>query len=409
MAGAEIGPEIDVENGTPNTCNTGVQNRQSAIESLAINPSGGIDTLEISLYGFHHLSGWESLRERLNAARLKSQSASEFMGTIETAEGDILTVEPVGLRKGSYCQWVLRWKGCDIAIVDNPAPSESRLSIWVCIGSIRLMEVGHVEAWDSLMGVLASLGYCHEREIVGRVDLCSDFANETMQPVQEAVIDHRFVARSKRDRIHRRLGKEPIFETYTIGGKEISLRIYDKVREVRNDPVKQSILIQNRWGGSVESAIRVEFQIRGKALKRYFSIRSVADLFANLGTVTEWLTNDWFRIVDSVDRENGNQRRAGPSAWWSMVQERFRQWTGESLPRVEASRRSMPDMAQLGKQLVGVGVSIAAHTGQTLWQVLNQLAQDIRQVGNGKLEAKRIKLSAVGRCGVMIDESDIPF
>ena len=56
------------------------------------------------------------------------------------------------------------------------------------------------------------------------------------------------------------------WEGVTIGGKNapIKLRIYDKLRELveKDDAEGVELMQAYRWGGEVDSAIRVEYQLK---------------------------------------------------------------------------------------------------------------------------------------------------
>ncbi len=400
-SGSECQHFSKVFESTPATCNTGVSSSHQVLES------GGIDTLEVSLYGMWSPRIWHGVAYEFDRARLCAESGLDA-SYIVSGEGDRLNVAPTGVRKGVYCRWVLDWNGCQIAIVNNPAPSEMRLSIHVTIGSIPLMEFGHVKVWESLMAVLASLGYEHVREVVGRADLCIDLADESMQQVDEAVNGDRLVCRARKERLYRNCGK---LETYNTGGKSQMIRIYDKAAECRNDPVKRAILRERRWGKSCDEAIRVEFQLRNKSLQRHFSVKTVAELFENIGTIAKWCTNDWFRIASKrVDRKNKNQSRAVTSAFWSMVQDAFQSWTGTALPRIPTPRAIVPDLKQLKQQAVGCVSSMVAHVddGRDFLKQWIDLGREAMAEAEQAVKLKRYKLAAA--CRVMfVDDPEIPF
>lgn len=395
--------EVFSQTGDPS--NTPVPSSHQVLET------GGIDTLEASLYGLWSPSIWNGLKPQLDEARKRAESSDGAIFII-TKEGDQLKVSPTGVRKGVYCRWMFEWNGCKIAIVANPAPSKTRLSIHVTIGSIRLMEVGHAHAWESVLAVLASLGYQHVREVVGRVDLCIDLPDESMDQVDEAVTGERLICRARKERLYRLRSCEGTkLETYSIGGKSQMIRIYDKAIECRNDPVKRAILRERRWGKSCDEAIRVEFQLRNKSLQRHFSVKTIAELFENLGTIAKWCTNDWFRIANKrVDRKNKNQSRAVVGAFWLRVQDAFQSWTGTALPRAPKARTLVPDLKQLKQQAVGCVSSLVAHVddGRDFLDQWLELGREFMTRAEVAVITKRKKLAAA--CRVMYPaDSEIPF
>ncbi len=390
---------------TPETGNTGVTNRQSA---------GGIDCLEVSCYGFFHPANWNDLRPRLDKARSAAESGGAEYAFVTTDAGDRLEVSAMGVRHGIYCRFKLEWNGCVIAIVDNPAPSTHRLSVHVRIGSLRLMEVGHKEAWASLCDVLSQLGFVLGETVVGRVDLCTDHAGESMQQIALAEHESRMICRARKKSLHKNSER---LETYTVGAGAVRLRIYDKVVECRNDPVKQAIVAENRWGVLPTEAIRVEFQLRNKALKRFFAVRSVEELFANLGTIAKWCTSDWFRITAATfDRKNRNHIRAATAGFWEMVQSAFLSWTGAELPRKCGRRRFLPDFTQLAQQAVGCVASIVGQSEKVIGDVQLEFMRVWLEIGHKltgraveKIHEREAGLAAAGGGCLLVDESAIPW
>ena len=384
---------------TPEACNTGVSIRHGSLES------GGLDTLEVSLYGGWNAGVFDELKRRLDKAKSCAESGTDGAYII-SAEGDQLEVAGHGVTKGVGCRWCLSWNGCKIAIVNSWMYSETRLSIHVSIGSLRLMQVGHQEAWQSLLAVLASIGYEHVRDVVGRADLCTDHADRTMLEVEQAINGKQLICRARKSKRYENADK---LETYVRGAGPLLVRIYDKGVECRNDPVKQAVLIERRWGQHCDNAVRVEFQLRNKALRRHFSIRTVAELFESLGTVAAWCNTEWFRIVNDFDRKNRNHARAQVSEFWTEVQEAFQTWTGTALPRVPQAKKLVPDFKQLKRQAVGCVAAIAAHVdGRRFIESWVEIGRELRDKAEEAIEQKRIKLAAASRLHVSPDNG-IPF
>ena len=273
---------------------------------------------------------------------------------------------------------------------------------------MRLMDVGHEHAWESILAVLSSLGYQHIREVVGRVDACVDLPGVSMQEVGEALVGDRVVCRSRKDSFHRLSGK---IQTYMTGGKSQLVRIYDKMAECRNDPSKAALVSERRWGEGVTKAVRVEFQLRNKGLKRHFQVGTIEELFANLGTITKWCTHEWFRIsTKKVDRKNKNQSRACTSEFWKQVQEAFRSWTSAALPRTPKPRTLVPDLEQLKQQAVGCVSSIVAHVadGRDFMACWLELGREAMVEATEVVKVKQRKLAAAARVMYPHDPS-IPF
>ena len=392
----------------PVPCNTGGGNSH-----LGSNSTGGIDTLDASLYGYWHPSQWDSLKFKLNKCQKLAQSCGSDV-PLKTPEGDLLMISPGGLGSGfGRCKWRFSWNGCVVGIVDVAASSDSRHSISLSIGSLPLMQLGHQQVWQQLLEVLASMGFAYERSVCSRVDLCVDIPDQSMNLIDQLIKQERFVSRSRYEKPIRNNG---YLETYNRGKGDVSLRIYDKVIESLHDPVKRATMINKRWGKACEHAIRVEFQLRRKAIQKHFGIKTVEQVFDHLGTIAQWCSESWFRFTASrPDRKNNNQDRAKPHAIWQEVQQAFMSWTNEPLPRNPVKKEVLPDLSLLRKQASGCLASAMAHVidggAESIEQVKQELNKFTEDYAASILQAmcvKRAKLAGSGRLTVVPDE-EIPF
>ena len=388
---------------TPEINDMGVSSshpQENAIET------GGLDRLDISIYGLWPPGLFIDLASRLRQARQKAERGLDG-SYIVTSEGDRLEVAPTGVKHGVYCRYSMRWNGCQIDIVDNAAPSEKRLSVFVSIGSITLMKQGHVKAWNSVKGLLTCLGFETISDVVSRVDLCVDLPNVNMMPVQKCVEDERIICRAGK---YGEFGTFESMETYYRGKGPMMVRIYDKANEVKDDPIKKAVMVKMRWGDEVDEAVRVEFQLRRKTLSKRFSIKSTDELFKNLGTISKWSTEKWFRLTDRrVDRKNKNQSRARNCEFWNVVQKKFREWTVEAIQRKPMLDSEMkPDFQALEKQAIGCIAKIAAHKdGASFFDAAIRILKEYKLHGQKSTIEKREVLSSMNR--VLIDDSEIPF
>ena len=388
---------------TPEINNMGVSSSHPPKNTLE---TGGLDRLDISLYGLWPPATFIDLASQLRRARGKAERGIDG-SYIVTSEGDRIEVAPTGVKHGVYCRYSMRWNGCQIDVVDNAAPSEKRLSVFVSIGSITLMKIGHKAAWEGVKGLLICLGFEIIRDVVSRVDLCVDLPLVTMDPVQTCVEDERIICRAGK---YGEFGTFESMETYYRGKGPTMVRIYDKAKEVKDDPIKKAVLVKMRWGEKVEDAVRVEFQLRRKTLKKIFSIDSTNELFDNLGTIASWATNKWFRLTDRrVDRKNKNQSRAKNCWFWKLVIEKFEQWTDPALERKPAKDSEVqPNFQQLEKQAIGCISKIAAHRdGDSFFDAAIRILKEYKEHGQKTTIEKREILASVNR--VLIDDSEIPF
>lgn len=388
---------------TPKINDMGVSSSHPGKNTL---DTGGLDRLDVSIYGFWPPAVFIDLVSRLKRARSKAERGLDG-SYIVTSEGDRIEVAPTGVKHGVYCRYSLRWNGCQIDIVDNASPSEKRLSVFVSIGSITLMKIGHQAAWKAVEDLLVCIGFETINDVVSRVDLCVDLPEESMEPVQVCVNDERIICRAGK---YGEFGTFENLETYYRGKGPMMVRIYDKVNEVKDDPIKQAVMVQMRWGKKVDEAVRVEFQLRRKTLSKRFSIKSTSELFENLGTIAEWSTRKWFRLTDRrVDRKNKNQSRARNCEFWDTVQSKFDAWTIEARERKPMDDSSAkPDFQALEKQAIGCISKIAAHRdGDSFFDAAIRILKEYKEHGQKSTIEKREVLASLNR--VFIDDSEIPF
>jgi hypothetical protein len=158
--------------------------------------------------------------------------------------------------------------------------------------------------------------------------------------------------------------RKPI-SSFTLGSK-IQLCIYDKIKELLDtcDEVKLNLLVNECLGGEFpEQLTRVEFRLRRDALKD-FGIDTMLDLLQRERALVEYLTFDWFRLLEN-EKVKGNETRQKLHSVWQQVIDLFKQY----FPGVEGYRKPLDkrDRRQLRctgesliKQAVGCMATVAA-------------------------------------------------
>jgi hypothetical protein len=183
----------------------------------------------------------------------------------------------------------------------------------------------------------------------------------------------------------------------------------------KGDEEKLDLLIANRWGGEVEAATRVEFQVPREELRERFQIETVDDLLAKGGAMLEWLTLEWFRLTDGLpDRDNGHEARAVLHPLWERVRAAFVAWIGAPAGPVEVRPWKRPSAKRLWQGLLGCLTSIAAVTGREFetvgdlakWAV-DELGERIGQEDFAKWWFKQADYLAGGTGRGLA--SDVPF
>lgn len=348
---------------------THLANRQT-IEKMG-RPSGGEDTVHLAL-NVYWRDDYEGLMHRLEQAQTTAQTC-RGLAKLERG-GQEFTVRRAGIKtgqgRGRYFRFVLvhRDSGVVLKLTDEAQAPDQTPNVLAELGSVFLLSRdGLGSAWAELKNILEALGGYVLWDKVSRVDMCADFPGWRMEPFRDLIIDRNFaVTRARSRTLYLEHGRVC---GVTLGASGlISLRIYDKAYEVqvkKPDPVKQALLEDLRWGGPVESAVRVEYQVRRAAIKG-IGIHTVREYLRMRGDLAGYLSSDWFRIADEEpDRENKNTQRAGVHPMWAEVQGGFASWAGQAVQEIRRDRVRVPkDPIRLVKQAKGCLLAALADLGE---------------------------------------------
>lgn len=388
---------------TPDACNTGVMTRQSEVEGY-VRPleTGGLDTVHVSIYAECAQSSWGLVKYRLDELMGSAQDAPE-QGLWETAGGDSIMVLPTGGRVGEvYYRWRCEWQGCQIWIMNRAEFSETMPLILVQFKSLPLMMHGLTQLYLNLVQVLNIIGYRIRRHVVGRVDVCVDLPNRKVSDfVALAVCGHEVTKAGGGDYRFGRTFEDA--ETFYRGNRSrCLLRIYDKLNDPGNCPVKLDILREQRWGGVVpEFAVRAEFQCSREILRERFAITTIDDLRDKLPSLCEFLTDKWYRLAaNPVDRDNRNQSREATHPLWLEVQAAFQEWSTKLpiKPAPVERRVFVPKADALRKQMWGVCKTLMAvqfRDFQSAREIYREVLRDLKTVVGeviADIGVRRVKL-----------------
>lgn len=365
---------------------TGGSNRQNIDKSLEI---GGVDWFEVSLWVNWDLAKLEQLKTRLALAKSCS-CAFDASVDFELAGGEVVSVRPAGRKFGPVlAEWIIETQGMQIAIVDAATPESGRCNMFLQIGSIALMSAGIKVLLEGFSRLCEEWGFNVEKSSVSRIDLCVDLPGVPMKWFAEPFWRDWYITRATKDRIERE--NRAVTGIY-IGKGDIILRIYDKINELDGQPLKVEVMRDARYFGDPAEATRVEFQLRGKALKKKCDgNNSIEDVLARLGALANYLCVEWIRFTaDEPDRENHNQHRAETSALWKFVQTAFAIAYPIELPRGVPKKRR-PFAPLLVKQALGCMRSAAAAMGvkysgrdgfmELMWRLVNYVVKDWKTEG----------------------------
>jgi hypothetical protein len=140
------------------------------------------------------------------------------------------------------------------------------------------------------------------------------------------------------------------------------VRVYDKFRKSATDSEMLALMQTRRWGGlSGGQAIRVEFELRREKLKS-LGVESVFDWFDKRGSITHYLSHDWFRMTDGeVDPQHPDRSPTLPD--WVLAQDALANWSGDSLCELLPLPKLSINADHLLQQIIGALISYHARVG----------------------------------------------
>ncbi len=327
---------------------------------LAISKSdlatGGEDTVHLSLFVEWGPNFGETKKtfEALKEAAQENDGAQYF-----ECGGDSWAVGSSGFRMGEQgkkapmFRWRLSCGGYVVGIQPFERPKEGAAvgNVWLQIGSERLMVQGNAtSAYLLLAEKLRGMGGKILMNKVSRMDACVDLPGADIRPFAEAFREHRYICRGKK-RAEYEVIQAAVYGDghqdtgFRLGGG-LMVRAYEKKIEVRSNPEKEAILQEFRWGGPVEKAVRVEFELSRKTLKER-GVDSLEDWEKQKASIVLYLVGEWFRMTKyPVDRTNTT--RAELSDEWQLVKERFLTWAGGTEDTQKAGKRAAKVVVDVG-------------------------------------------------------------
>lgn len=322
---------------TPPLTSRGVTNRQSP-SSPTSQPQkilGGYDGgVEIGFNGLWSDAKFKSLLARLETARLSAENEGGDDRFV-TIDDMTFSANAHGGKNGMYYKYIIEGMGMKVYIHASPNPKSSMQPIRIRYGFECLAGRDFFAVHLNVLTWLENIGFKVEKETLSRVDLQVLLTRDIGELMMPILFSNQCV---KRARNHKIVGtdKRPV-TSYTVGGG-VQLCIYDKRKELLDtrDEVKMSLLVNECLGGEFpDDLTRIEFRLRRDALK-YFGINTVQDLLERENAVVDYLTFDWFRILDSEKKsEHGHERRQALHPLWQEVRDLF----FEYFPGVEKERK----------------------------------------------------------------------
>lgn len=267
---------------------------------------------------------------------------------------DDFIVYPSG-KKGGY-GWHISTSDIHI-FLSRHDPRGSTPNVFVEIGSISCWTRGihdvlaFVEALFMLQG-----GYVLKK-IINRADMAVDFVGLDIHQTEIFNRD-KWVKRAHTYRIYG-AGRRDNTAAFGFTSRSIiSLRIYDKLLELQDDPAKLAIF-KAIWGvpqDKEKPVTRVEYQLRKDALKE-LKAQKYDDFIHKIQGIWNYLCKDWFRLCNVKHRVQTQEAENTP--WWDIVTET--EWSKNTVYVERQSLKPSKAIEPLIDQAAGIAISVCAY------------------------------------------------
>lgn len=291
-----------------------------------------IDTLESGI----DLENWDEDSEFVKLLEGKKAEIQNLgIDFIPIKINDVVfNLQSFGIR---FYQYVLINEDCFNIYVSKKAMTNN-CPIRVTLRSTFLWENGYWKAWEKVKQTIESMGFTYFSSKLSRVDLACHVQGLNLTDIFQTTADFiKIRTRAKhRCRPEYDFGKYPEVEMTSMvvgSGENIMLRIYDKNKELTDKrALAKEALFKDVWQNAGIKEIdghvfNVEFQIRREAFKTFhFSngeeLSSVENLFFCINDIWDYLTNEWFSLVDPESDSNRTRQRLLES-WEFISKQKF--------------------------------------------------------------------------------------
>lgn len=382
---------------------------------------GGTDWLSVRF--FVKWADYEQVASRLTGAKIDAQERGDedtSAGLVDFA-GHIVQVGPTrGGRGFAAGEWVFKYEGLAFSMRKGEEPDSDQLgNLAVTMSGLPLLAWGLDECLGKVHSLIRAMGGEVLADKVSRWDAAADLVGVSMSSIRHA-FDAGWIVRRSKEAILYLSGKRT--QTIYLGAKgaPISVRIYDKLEETKNDADKRALMVHKRWGGKTpKSAVRVEFQLNREALQAN-GVDSIADLKEKMASILKYLAEEWLRFT--ADKPKRWAEKMAPiAAWWKTVQSAFGYWAGQGgerplpLPKQGKSRLEKQALGCLAAFMAGRGFVAETTSEAYLWalewfrekrgEFRDRLEQAAARLGHGLEEIER----RAKECGTDFGPDSPPF
>jgi hypothetical protein len=341
---------------------------------------GGFDGgFESGFQGTWNSEIFSRLIERLNSRRVEGEVSSIEIG----GRYFVLRAHGAGGGECVYYRYIIEGGGWRVYLHHEPASHFQPVRVRFGFESLCGCSLYDVHA--EFMAWLCKIGFSVTEEKISRVDL----QVMTTRPVIEyasLVAKGCVVKRAKKGNFH----VESCDMSSFAFGSDIYLRCYDKRKQLFDtcDEFSLKMIAEYCCGGELPDHLtRIEFQIRREVLE-IMGIDSIDDLCDMELSLVEWLTSDWFRLVDGVPKK-GHTREQPVAEIWQEVQNEFRKY----FPGGNSNRIITRGFNEVGinctsddlvNQAIGCMATVASRAKITLEKdfVLNYVCDRIKERGD---------------------------
>lgn len=358
---------------------------------------------ELNLTGEWRAPDFEELCAKLT--RCKEETTEKGLGDIPMTLGGVdVLVKSKGTGGAIRYKFIITVAGVVFLIHSNAKKNIAPIRLHLTADALAYKDVRTV--YKEAVAFLKRLGFKTAGNQISRIDLAATLA--VSPKLFFSRMNGHMVRRSRGYDFHG-IGKE--IQTFTTG-TNVQLCIYDKIEELR---VKRDLFkaeqVLNHFDEEPEDLTRVEFRLKRDFL-RHAGIESLDDLFSRYGDVVDFLTLDWFRILEEPPKK-GHEAEQKISPLWERVREVFFTLSEchRSLDGLKLVKRCRNKTWPLIRQAVGClksACAISQGPGVSLFRAIEYMKNVIRGEAQSKEFIPDIERKAkevfIARCKTSIDD-----
>lgn len=253
-----------------------------------------------------------------SGAKIREDENCDYFVTYQGVRFQFLSHGTHGKRGVSF-KYMLRFHGFTVLIFGKPdAGDMPSVQIDFSYESLRGRSI--FDARLEVENFLLALGFRWESISFQRIDL-NVTLNTPFSEVTSAFCDGRVVSRVRRFHFEYANSSGGLICNYVSGGDSINITLYDKMHELitRYNEDKYDDL-EHVIGDGVDLT-RVEFRLSSEYLGS-LDIHTWEDLEDMVPAIVEYLTGDWFRILENK-KIRGKENKQVISDFWLRVREAF--------------------------------------------------------------------------------------